>query len=216
VGVIRLRVPGTLNYRSVALRVVTEACRLAEGRDAEQDGDEFEAQAVSAFGEAFNNVAIHGYAGGDAGHVDIEIDWTPEELVIQMTDTGQSFDPDTISPPELDKLPEGGMGLFIMRSFMDEVDYHPGPPNILRLKKRRGSEDERGPDEFPPFSEEASKPSEEDTTSSFRGDWRMNAVVGSGNRAPSTWVNEGMVLGEPGADPTPPVAARLVGGSRRT
>lgn len=213
---IRLRVPGTLKYRSVALRVITEACRLADGRDAEQDGDEFEAQMVSAFGEAFNNVAIHGYAGVSPGEVDIEVDWSPDEIVIQMTDNGRTFDPETIGPPELDDLPEGGMGLFIMRSFMDEVDYHAGPPNVLRLKKRRGGEEERGPDEFPPFSEESSKPPDDEATSADRSDWRMNAVVGASDRAPATWVNEGTVLGEPGEGQALHTAARLVGGSRRT
>lgn len=167
---IRLRVPGTLKYRSVALGVLTEACRLAQGRNAEQKGGVFEDQAISAFQEAFNNVAMHSYPDGTAGDVEIEIDWTSEELVIQMTDTGRSFDPDTIGPPDLDELPEGGMGIFIIRSYMDEVDYREGPPNVLRLKKRRGIEDDfppfseedggpedGGPDDFPPFSEESSK-----------------------------------------------------------
>jgi serine/threonine-protein kinase RsbW len=220
VGVIRLRVPGTLKYRSVALRVVTEACRLVRGRDAEQDaehdGDDFEAQTVSAFGEAFNNVAIHGYADVTPGEVDIEVDWTAEEIVIQVTDTGRTFDPETIGPPALDELPEEGMGLFIMRSFMDEVDYRPGPPNVLRLKKRRGSEDERRPDDFPPFSEESSKPPDELAASSSRNEWRMSAAAGAGDRAPAAWVNEGEGLDEPGESPTPRIAARLVGGSRRT
>jgi serine/threonine-protein kinase RsbW len=134
-----------------------------------------------------------------------------------MTDTGQSFDPDTIGPPELDELPEGGMGLFIMRSFMDEVDYHPGPPNVLRLKKRRGSEeDERERDDLPSRPTEASKPPDGEAASNSTSDRRMKAMVGAGERAPATRLSEGMIRGEPGADPTPLLAARLVGGSRRT
>jgi hypothetical protein len=41
--------------------------------------------------------------------------------------------------PEIGKLPEGGMGLFIIRSFMDEVTYTRGgggKPNVLVLRKR--------------------------------------------------------------------------------
>src|SRR5262245_43149596 len=131
---------------------------MAQGREDEQDagddGDDFGAQAVSAFGEAFNNVAIHGFRGMPVGDVDIEISWTPEQLVIEMTDSGRSFDPDTVEPPVLDELPEGGMGIFIMRSFMDEVVYKPGPPNVLRLSKRRGGEEERGLDVAPVSSDE--------------------------------------------------------------
>lgn len=44
----------------------------------------------------------------------------------------------------------------------------------------------------------------------------MSAVEGAGNRAPSTWINEGMALGGPESDPTPRMAARLAEGSRRT
>ena len=213
---IRLRVPGTLKFRSVAVRVVAEACRLAQGRDGEQEGDEFEAQTVSAFGEAFNNVAIHGYEGVSPGDVDIEVDWTLEEFSIQLTDTGRSFDPDTIGPPELEDLPEGGMGLFIMRSFMDDVEYHQGPPNVLRLRKRRDSDENRSRDDLPPLSKESSKPLEGEDASSSTADWRMSALVGTDDRAPVKWVNEGRGLGESGADPTPLMPARVVGGSRRT
>ena len=137
---------------------------MAQGREAEEDGDEFEAQTVSAFGEAFNNVAIHGFRDLSPGNVDIEISWTKEQIVIQMSDSGRIFDPDATPPPALDELPEGGMGIFIMRSFMDEVEYKAGPPNVLRLVKRRGSEEERGPDDVP-FSSDA--------------------------RASATWVNDG-------------------------
>ena len=35
----------------------------------------------------------------------------------------------------IDGLPESGMGLFIIRSFMDEVVYEPGSPNVLRIAK---------------------------------------------------------------------------------
>jgi hypothetical protein len=44
----------------------------------------------------------------------------------------------------------------------------------------------------------------------------MNAVVDARNRAPSTWINEGMALGGPEFNPKPRMAARLAEGSRRT
>jgi serine/threonine-protein kinase RsbW len=135
--VILLRVPGTLEYRNLALRAVSEACRIAQHD--EWEGASLEAQTVSALGEAFNNIAIHSYAGRPPGDVVIEISWTRDEIVMQITDEGQSFDPEQVELPDLDALPEGGMGLFIIRSFMDEVDYQAGPPNVLRLVKRRTS-----------------------------------------------------------------------------
>jgi serine/threonine-protein kinase RsbW len=141
---IRLRVPGSLIYRNLALRVVGTACAMSRASAAPSDGmpkeDEFDAQAVSAVGEAFNNIAIHGYAGGGSGDVDIEVDSDGIEVVIRLMDTGRSFDPSTVPVPDLDELPECGMGLFIMNSFMDEVRYTPGSdgkPNVLCMTKRR-------------------------------------------------------------------------------
>jgi serine/threonine-protein kinase RsbW len=145
--VILLRVPGTLEYRNLALRAVSEACRIAQHD--EWEGASLEAQTVSALGEAFNNIAIHSYANRPAGDVVIEISWSREEIVMQITDEGHSFDPAQVELPDLDALPEGGMGLFIIRSFMDEVEYQAGPPNVLRLVKRRTS---RAEGEIAPMS----------------------------------------------------------------
>lgn len=187
---------------------------MAQGREAEDEGDRFEAEAVSAFSEAFNNVAIHGFRELTPGNVDIEISWSAEELLIQMTDSGHSFDPDTIEPPAFDELPEGGMGIFIMRSFMDEVAYQAGPPNVLRMVKRRGSELDGGPDDAIPFSSDAPRPPEGGGSSS-QSDWRMSAVADAGSRASATWGNDGAARGDP-AEPAPRIEARVVGGSRRT
>lgn len=99
--------------------------------------EEFESQTVSAFGEAFNNIAIHGYPAGPPGDVDIEIESDEDGISIRVMDTGCSFDLASVESPQFDELPESGMGLFIIKSFMDEVDYCPGSPNVLRLAKRR-------------------------------------------------------------------------------
>jgi serine/threonine-protein kinase RsbW len=40
-----------------------------------------------------------------------------------------------VAEPDLDALPESGLGLFIMRSFMDKVIYTAGAPNVLSLTK---------------------------------------------------------------------------------
>ena len=132
---IRLTVPGTLEYRDVAMRVVTAAAKLVEAGPA---ADEFDAQVVSAFGEAFNNIAIHGYSD-TSGEIEIEIDVQRDRIRLRILDRGKSFDPLEVPAPELDALPERGMGLFIIKSFVDEVTYTPGDPNVLVLEKRRNA-----------------------------------------------------------------------------
>ena len=55
-------------------------------------------------------------------------------------DMGLGYDPTAKTAPDLGSLPESNMGLFIMRSCMDEVSYErgnpPTAPNVLTLSKR--------------------------------------------------------------------------------
>ena len=139
---VRLEVPGELRFRNLVVRTVAAACRVArageapEGEDPELDlSDEFDAQMVSALSEAFNNIVIHAYAGREPGDVIIEADVEADVLHVKLMDYGSSLDPDTVQPPDLDALPEHGMGLFILQAFVDEFDYTAGSPNVWSLKK---------------------------------------------------------------------------------
>jgi serine/threonine-protein kinase RsbW len=141
---VRLSVPGSLVYRNLAIRVVASSCKLV-GCDLQGAGhaiaDEFDSEVVSAFGEAFNNIAIHGYAGGPPGDIEIEIEIEVDAITIRLRDMGRTYDPFAVPPPKLERLPESGMGLYIIQSFMDRVAYSPGNPpekaNELWLYKRR-------------------------------------------------------------------------------
>jgi serine/threonine-protein kinase RsbW len=150
-GVIRLTCPADLRYRDVAVRAVAEACRLvSRSRIAHGSAppmrsatttqtldlsDRFAAEVVSAVSEIFNNIAIHGYGGDGSGDVTLEMRIRGDRVVIVISDEGSSFDPSQVPLPELDALPEGGMGIHIARACMDELDYTPGPPNIWTLTK---------------------------------------------------------------------------------
>jgi serine/threonine-protein kinase RsbW len=137
-GVIRLEVPSTLSHRDVALRTVSAACKLLASNGAksdERDWSEFRMHFVSAVSEAFNNIVIHGYRDRDMGTVRIEIDLGQTSMTVRMVDFGASFDLTRVAIPDLAKLPESGLGIFIIRSFMDSVLYEPGQPNVLILNK---------------------------------------------------------------------------------
>jgi anti-sigma regulatory factor (Ser/Thr protein kinase) len=145
---IRLTVPGTLRYRAVAVRVVAEAARLvsASVRVDPKDPlaldvrDPFDTAVVSAFMEIFNNIAIHAYQRREGGMVELSITPDDRELVIELRDDGRPFDIDIVEPlpSDLDdsSLPEGGMGIHIAKTMLDEMTYQPGPPNLWRLCKR--------------------------------------------------------------------------------
>lgn len=138
------------------MRVVASFCRLARvdatntkqetsrgtaasGTYAASPNDDFDDKIVSAVGEAFNNVAIHGYRGRPPGNVVLELELIRDGVRIRLFDTGAVFDPAAEAAPRLASLPESHMGLFIIRSCMDTVTYErgdpPATPNVLTLTK---------------------------------------------------------------------------------
>ena len=145
---IRLTVPGLLRYRSIAVRVVAEAARLVSSSAVKDPNDPlahdvrdpFDTAVVSAFAEIFNNVVIHAYKRKGGGTIEIAITPKDRELVIEVKDQGSPFDIEGVAPlpGELDdaNLPEGGMGIHIAKTLLDEMTYEPGPPNLWRLCKR--------------------------------------------------------------------------------
>lgn len=149
-GVIRLTLPADLRFRDVAVRLVAEACRMivrprlpqgtpvtsATTSSTQLDlSDRFSAEMVSAVSEIFNNIAIHGYADRAVGDIAIEMTVGRDHLAIEICDHGAAFDLSQVPKPELDKLPEGGMGIHIAKACVDELDYTPGPPNVWRMTK---------------------------------------------------------------------------------
>jgi serine/threonine-protein kinase RsbW len=145
--VIRLKIPATLPYRDLAVRMVAASCKLVSAKKIDRATGharpdlEFDDQVVSAFGEAFNNVVLHGY-DDSRGDVEIEVEPLHDRLVIRVMDSGKCFDLSQVPDPDLDALPEGGLGVFIMRSFMDEVTYTAGSPNVLSMTKLLVHDDE--------------------------------------------------------------------------
>jgi serine/threonine-protein kinase RsbW len=142
---IRLSAPCSLRHRALAVRLVAEACRLARtGMEASGDDlapgydvrDPFDVAVVSAFAEIYNNVALHACKGLVEPRIQMRVTITEDDLTIELVDEGRVFDPSTVADPDLDSLPEGGMGLHIARAMLDTVDYEPGPPNLWRLQKR--------------------------------------------------------------------------------
>ncbi len=134
---IRLEVPGVLGHRDLVLRTVSAACKLLaiEVGIKRPAAGKFSAHVVSAVGEAFNNIALHGYRGREPDIIRLDLTLTEGAFRVDIQDFGNSFDPDSAQTPDLDALPESGLGVFIIRSFMDEVTYTPGSPNTLSLVK---------------------------------------------------------------------------------
>ena len=92
--------------------------------------------------EIFVNIAGYAYAPG-SGDVVIcmEITGDPATAVITFTDQGKVFDPLKKEDPDVtlpaEKRQIGGLGIFTVRRFMDNVQYERvGSSNVLTLTKQ--------------------------------------------------------------------------------
>ena len=100
-----------------------------------------------ALEEVFSNIIRHGYEGREDREVTIALHLAPEEITATVEDTGVPFNPLELPDPDLtvplEERKVGGLGVYLVRQLMDEVDYRTeGGRNILRLTKRiatRGS-----------------------------------------------------------------------------
>ena len=77
--------------------------------------------------EAAVNAVLHGNAYDPGKKVTVDFERTPRQLVITIRDQGKGLDlakvPDPLAPENL--LKTSGRGIFLIRSFMDEVEINP-------------------------------------------------------------------------------------------
>lgn len=79
--------------------------------------------------ELFTNAVNYGYPKGAAatGRIQIGLAVKKGRLEIHFSDDGKPFDPLSHTPPDLDRVaadrPLGGLGLHLLRSFVDDARY---------------------------------------------------------------------------------------------
>lgn len=78
--------------------------------------------------EALNNVIKHAYKENPAGKIDLEYSYDKNEIAIKIEDDGSirtNFAEPVLvyDPADINSLPEGGMGLFIIKNLMDFTAY---------------------------------------------------------------------------------------------
>jgi len=91
--------------------------------------------------EALNNVIRHSYKKDKDKPIWLSLCLINNKLEIKITDKGEArtnFEKPILEfdPEDIDSLPEGGMGLFIIDQIMDETNYHiEGKMNSFIMKK---------------------------------------------------------------------------------
>lgn len=132
-----LRVEATLeNLRKVSefVRGVGQRLRLTEEVLFDID---------LAVEEASANIVRHAYRPEQAGDILLRVETSNDIVRITLTDWGLPFDPETVTPFDMhapvEKRAEGGTGLHLIRSLMDDVVREAaataGGPNVLMLSK---------------------------------------------------------------------------------
>ncbi len=81
---------------------------------------------VLAVDEMATNIIEHGYRG-QPGTIEVEVYAQNEALIVQLRDRAPLFDPTQVPPPDLslpiDDRPAGGLGIYLARKVMDDIQH---------------------------------------------------------------------------------------------
>ena len=91
--------------------------------------------------ELVTNVISYGYDDGAEHQISIRFSFENGLLTLVMVDDGRPFDPSATPDPQLDQPLEermaGGLGIFLVRKIMDQVEYRrEAEKNIFVMKKQ--------------------------------------------------------------------------------
>lgn len=127
------------------LDVLGEVCDFVTHSAKECGLNEAQVYAVQlAVDEAATNIIEHAYKGHSVGEFEITCQSLDEGIAVTLHDHGNTFDPESVPQPllnvPLEELRSRGLGVFLIRKMMDQVEYEFSPErgNTLRMIKRKG------------------------------------------------------------------------------
>jgi len=88
--------------------------------------DDLLADIAVSVSEIVNNAIIHGNKQDESKHVEIDLKIETDRVAISVQDEGGGFDPDALPNPVAQEnlMRDVGRGLFIVRAYMDEVNFN--------------------------------------------------------------------------------------------
>lgn len=94
-----------------------------------------------ALEEAIANVIFYAYPRDERHEICLNAERVGDMLCFRLVDSGLAFDPTQIPPPDItlpaEERPIGGLGIFMMRQIMDQVEYsRVDGLNVLIMKKK--------------------------------------------------------------------------------
>ena len=119
--VLRLSLPPELSYLHLAQLVIRETAQKIGFT-----GDELY-QIDLASEEAISNVMVHAFTGQERENFELICERTPLGMKITIKEKGLPFDPrqipDYCPSEDIDKMSASGMGVFLMKKFMNEIYF---------------------------------------------------------------------------------------------
>ncbi len=129
----------TIASRTEQLRAVREFVSTAAREFG--FGDEEVSKIALAVDEACTNVIKHAYSYDPKGSITVVVRGRNGSFEVAIQDRGKDFDPGAVPSPDMKEylahFRRGGLGMHLMRSLMDRVEYsiQPGRRNEVRLIK---------------------------------------------------------------------------------
>jgi len=105
--------------------------------------DEEVSKIALAVDEACTNIIKHAYKFDSRQRITISVREKNSAFEVSIRDSGLRFNPDEIEIPDMKEYltyyRRGGLGMYLMKSLMDEVEYdiRPGKKNEVRMVKYR-------------------------------------------------------------------------------
>jgi stage II sporulation protein AB (anti-sigma F factor) len=109
---------------------------IAEVLTAQRAPENVISDIVLAASEAVTNAIVHGYPETRSGAVDVAIRVTAGSVELTIRDYGDGFGGKPYAPPDTTAAHEGGYGVYLVHSLMDEVTLRPLVKGMeLQMKK---------------------------------------------------------------------------------
>jgi serine/threonine-protein kinase RsbW len=131
----QLRIPSQTDNLEIIREFVSRVARKVGFKDDDVGKIEL------AVDEACANVIEHAYQKDDKQPIDIVIQIDYQKFTVIITDRGRGFNSKKIKTPDmkeyLAQMRVGGLGIYLMRTLMDEIDFDvkPGKRNQVKMSK---------------------------------------------------------------------------------
>ncbi len=103
-----------------------------------------------ALGEAATNASRHSYCCEKGRPIEITLEDSSEKLVVRLRDFGKKIDLAGIKEPTLPPVKGGGLGIYFMRTIMDDLKYntaHAEGNELIMTKYKRKETHDENPDQ---------------------------------------------------------------------